>query len=169
MRSLSFSISFGIFSRLAPLAAIWLGASACMAGEPIRPKQRRVVETRFAPRVAIQGTEFLGTFEPTPYVIVRWNDQDGGGFAPYQNFGDSRMVMYGPMSVFRSTTAPVTAYVRGYDGVLQAVPGISFSNPNLPRLSPVVYPTRSTTYFRSRFGDDPVMLPKDSWRWIDQN
>ena len=169
MRSLSFSISFGNLSRLASLAVVCLSASACLAGEPFRYNQRRVAETRFAPRTAIQGTEFLGTFEPTPYVIVRGNGPTGGGYTPFQNHGDSTMVMYGPMSVFRSTTAPVTAYVRGYNGALQPVPGISFSNPNLPGLSPVVYPTRSTTYFRSRFGNDPVMLPKDSMNWIDQN
>lgn len=148
---------------------IWLAPLQSFGQEPWRHSRRRVVETQFAPRVAIQGTESLGTFEPTPYVFVRGNGETGGGYSPLGIFGEQTMVMYGPMSVFRSTTAPVTTYVRGYNGALQAVPGYSFSSPNLPALSPVVYPTRSSNYYRSRFDVAPPGRPKDSMNWIDQN
>ena len=45
--------------------------------------------------------------------------------------------LYGPLSPLRATTAPVLIYVRGYDGTIRVTEAISFSNPNLPDLSPV--------------------------------
>jgi hypothetical protein len=138
-------------------------------GEPFRFRSRRVAETRFAPRTVVQGSEFLGTFEPTPYVFVRGNGTTGGGYSPLQVAGDQTMVMYGPLSVMRSATAPVTTYVRGYDGALQPVSGISFSTPNLSTLSPVVYPNRSSDYYHPRTDVSPPAWPKDGMNWIDQN
>ncbi len=153
---------------LCMLAALSIAQNS-FGGEPRFFSSRRPVETRFAPRVVIQGSESLGTFEPTPYVFVRGNGTSGGGFSPLGTHGDTTMVMYGPTSVFRSTTAPVTTYRRGYDGDLHPVSGISFSNPNLPALSPVIYPTRSSSYYRPRTEIGPVLQPKDGQFWIDQN
>lgn len=130
---------------------------------------RRVAETRFAPRTMIQGTGALGTFEPTPYVYVRGSEMEGSGYSPLGTYGDTAMDIYGPTSAYRTTAAPVTTYTRGYDGVLHAVPGISFSNPNFPELSPVVYPTRSSYYYRARMDDGPPIHPRDASNWIDQN
>ena len=48
-------------------------------------------------------------------------------------------------------------------------PGISFSNPNLPPLSPVAYPNRFSNYYRSRVRTGPATYPVDSMNWIDQN
>jgi hypothetical protein len=154
---------------LLALAIVSLCASISQGGEPFRFRGRRVAETRFAPRTVIQGTETLGTFEPTPYVYVRGDAPTGGGYAPLGEYGDTTMSMYGPTSAFRATTAPVTTYTRGYDGVLLAVPGISFSTPNYPALSPVVYPTRSSYYYRARLENGPPIRPRDSVNWIDQN
>lgn len=139
------------------------------AGGPYRFRGRRVAETQFAPRTVIQGSETLGTFEPTPYVYVRGDWTVGGGYSPLGTYGDTTMSMYGSTSAFRTTTAPVTTYTRGYDGVLHAVPGISFSNPNYPALSPVVYPTRSSYYYRARMENGPPVRPRDASNWIDQN
>ena len=159
--------AFGLLTLSIP----WMSPPSSSAGDPYRySRPRRVVETRFAPTVEVQGSEgTLGTFEPTPYVIVRGNGTTGGGYSPMQMYGDQTMVMYGPTSVFRSTTAPVTTYVRGYDGNLQPVSGVSFSNPNLPGLSPVVYPTKSSSYSRSRMDNGVPIRPKDSMNWIDQH
>ena len=83
----------------------------------------------------------LGTFEPTPYLMVRGNGTTGGGYSPLDVYGDQSMTLYGPLSALRATSAPVTTYSRGYDGRIYAGPGTSFSTPNLPGLSPVIYPT----------------------------
>jgi len=151
------------------LTMIALNSPPSDAGGPYRSRARRVAETRFAPRTVIQGSESLGTFEPTPYVYVRGNEIMGGGYSPLGTYGDTTTAIYGPTSAFRATTAPVTTYTRGYDGVLHAVPGISFSTPNLPVLSPVVYPTRSSYYYRARIDNGPPVRPRDASLWIDQN
>jgi hypothetical protein len=154
---------------LLAVTALGLISPPSRAGWPYRLRGRRVAETRFAPRAEIQGMGTLGTFEPTPYVYVMGNELMGGGYSPLGTYGDTTMAMYGSTSAFRATTAPVTTYTRGYDGVLHAVPGISFSNPNDPRLSPVVYPTRSSYYYRARLDDGPPVQPRDASMWIDQN
>ena len=55
------------------------------------------------------------------------------------------MAPYGPTSAFRTTSAPVPIYSRGYDGRTYVAEATGFSTPNFPELSPVVYPTQRRT------------------------
>ncbi|APW62840.1 hypothetical protein [Paludisphaera borealis] len=121
-----------------------------------------------APGAVCAGPPTLGTFEPTPYIMVGGASPIGGGYSPLGIYGDGSMALSGPFSPMRSKSAPVMTYSRGYDGVVRGVPGVSFSNPNLPALSPVVYPTPRSNYYAPRVNRTP------SWwssgvNWIDQN
>jgi hypothetical protein len=110
----------------------------------------------------------LGTFYPNPQMVVRGNFPAGGGYSPNDQFGDTSMDIYGPLSALRSTSAPVLTYARGYDGRPVVLPGTSFSTPNLPGNSPVVYPTQATYYYAPRESKNPPWWPKAT-NWIDQN
>ena len=136
------------------------------AGGPFR-RRGRPIETVARPS---EPTSYpmLGTFYPSPYTMVRGNFPAGGGYSPLDDFGDQTLVMYGPISPFRATTAPVRSYARGYDGRPVAVEGTSFSTPNQPELTPVIYPTQATYYY------GPRQLRTPPWwangiNWIDQN
>ena len=50
-------------------------------------------------------TSTLGTFQPTPYIMVRGNWPAGGGYPPLEFYGDQSMVIYGPLSALRSRRA----------------------------------------------------------------
>jgi hypothetical protein len=68
----------------------------------------------------------------------------------------------------RTSTAPVLTYVRGYDGRTRLTETSSFSNPNLPALSRVRYPTVGN------YDYGPRVIPNLPWgnnaiNWIDQN
>jgi hypothetical protein len=110
----------------------------------------------------------LGTFFPTPNVIIRGDGTAGGGYSPLDTSGDSTLSLYGPLSAFRSISAPVRTYTRGYDGRTIATVGTSFSSPNQPLLSPVVYPTQANDYFRPRVMRTPPWW-QNGMNWIDQN
>ena len=99
---------------------------------------------------AAAATSTLGTFYPTPYITVRGNAPLGGGYSPLEIYGDQTLSLYGPLSPFRTSTAPVLTYVRGYDGQTRLIEAASFSNPNLPILSPVRYPTEGNYYYGPR-------------------
>ena len=83
-------------------------------------------------------------------------------------YGNTTLALEGPLSPFREIAAPVLVYNRGYDGVVRPSVETSFSHPNLPRLSPVVYPTRANDAYGFRRTFTPP-----SWdsgiNWIDQN
>lgn len=110
----------------------------------------------------------LGTFEPTPYIMVGGAAPIAGGYSPLGTFGDTSLSLNGPVAAMRSISAPVVTYGRGYDGVTRPVQGTSFSTPNLPRLSPFAYPTRRSNYYAPR-----MSVPQSQWtsgvNWIDQN
>jgi len=110
----------------------------------------------------------LGTFEPTPYIMVGGLSPIGGGYSPLGIYGDGSMALNGPFSPMRSTSAPVRMYSRGYDGVLRESRGTSFSNPNLPDLSPIVYPTPRNYYYAPRANRTPPWW-SNGINWIDQN
>jgi hypothetical protein len=135
------------------------------AGKPKAVAVRRYVATT-ADGLIVEPPP-LGTFQPTPYIIVRGNGPAGGGYSPLGTYGEQNMVLYGPFSPLRSTSAPVASYVRGYDGVLLPVSTTSFSNPMLPPLSPVVYPTPLNNFYGPRNLKTPP-----AWNsgidWIDQ-
>ncbi len=120
-----------------------------------------------APTAAPGGS--LGNFYETPYITSRGNFPAGGGWSPFGEYGDTNLSLYGPLSSFRSISAPVQVYSRGYDGRLRVQDGTATSTPNLPSLSPIVYPTRSNTSF---YGRRPQSTPPqwdDATNWIDQN
>jgi len=108
----------------------------------------------------------LGTFQPTPYIMVGGAAPTSFGYSPLGTFGDGSMALNGPFSPMRSISAPVTVYSRGYDGVLRAETATSFSNPNLPILSPVIYPTQSSYYYAPRVERTPPWWNRDV-NWID--
>jgi hypothetical protein len=65
-------------------------------------------------------------------------------------------------------TAPIRAYTRGYDGVVYEAEGISFSTPNYPAGSAVIYPTTRSNYYRPRYSSsNPIYT--NVQMWIDQN
>ncbi|MFI5457016.1 MAG: hypothetical protein ACHRXM_16340 [Isosphaerales bacterium] len=127
-------------------------------------RTRRVARPCSVPR----ATATLGTFQPTPTITVRGNAPIGGGYSPLGIYGDQTMSLYGPFSPFRVTTAPVLVYVRGYDGSIRITEATAFSNPNLPELSPVRYPTEANYFYGPRihrvspWGTNAI-------NWIDQN
>jgi hypothetical protein len=109
----------------------------------------------------------LGTFFPTPAVVVQGNYPAGGGYSPLGIFGEQTMSLYGPLSSFRTTTAPVLTYTRGFDGVVRPTESISTSYPNLPLLSPLAYPTRANNYYAPRIRDHPA--EESAINWLDLN
>ena len=153
------------------LGLVWLAASGLSPsvraqGFWVHRSPQPVVVTRARP--AYPPTSTLGTFYPTPYMMVRGNDPVGGGYSPLGIYGDQTMSIYGPFSPLRTRTAPVRTYARGYNGVVYVSEGNSFSNPNLPELSPVVYPTEANNFFGPRVSRTPPWW-SSAINWIDQN
>jgi hypothetical protein len=118
--------------------------------------------------VTVNSHGRLGTFYPTPYIMVRGNAPAGGGYSPLNQDGDTTLSLYGPLSSFRMTSAPVLTYSRGYDGRTVIAPGTSFSAPNYPRLTPVVNPTQASYYYGFRRSGTPPWWASGI-NWIDQN
>jgi len=127
-----------------------------------------VVVTR-AQAVSVSSTNTtLGVFRPTPYIMVRGNYPVGGGYSPLGFGGDGSMALYGPFSPLRATTASVLTYVRGYDGQIRLTEATAFSYPNLPALSPVIYPSEASNYYAPRLNRYPPSRA-NAMNWIDQN
>ena len=137
------------------------------AGER-RHRARAVVAVPTAKVRNYDPDRSLGTFGPTPYLFVRGNGVAGGGYSPGDSFGDVAMDIYGPLSAFRSISAPVVVYTRGYNGVMTPSIGTSFSNPNRPALSPVVYPTQANNYYGFPVSGTPPWWAKGG-SFIDEN
>ncbi|WP_337176884.1 hypothetical protein [Paludisphaera sp.] len=110
----------------------------------------------------------LGTFEPTPYIMVGGSAPVAGGYSPLGLYGDTTMSLNGPVSAFRSVAAPVVTYSRGYDGVLRPVTGTTTTTPNMPRLSPFAYPTRRNNYYAPRTSP-PMSQYTSAVNWLDLN
>ena len=146
-------------------------AVQALAGGPFERRRGRVVETVriVGPRDRVAPTGMLGTFNPTPLVVIGSNSSTFGGFSPIGFYGrENSLNVYGPLSAFRETSAPVNTVVRGYNGIPTAIRGTTYSNPNLPDLSPVVYPTRASNYSALRYqGTSPYR--DRAYMWIDQN
>lgn len=149
------------------LVLAW-GADQAEAGWPGR-RGRTVTSTAVVrPTSAPVSTAPLGTFYPTPVMTVRGNYPLGGGYSPADIAGDAALDVYGPLSSLRATAAPVLSYSRGYDGRGVVQEGTSFSTPNLPSLTPVIYPTQATDVSGPRLLKNPPWWPKAT-NWIDQN
>jgi hypothetical protein len=78
---------------------------------------------------AVNNYGRLGSFYPTPYLMVRGNAPAGGGYSPLGTFGETSMTLYGPLSPYRMTTAPVLTYTRGYDGRIVVAPAVRSRRP----------------------------------------
>jgi hypothetical protein len=152
---------------LALIGLLAWGATRAEAGWPFGRRERTVVSTAAVQRAPV-STAPLGTFYPTPVMTVRGNFPTGGGYSPGDSFGDTSLDVYGPLSSLRATAAPVLTYSRGYDGRAVVQQGTSFSTPNLPGLSPVIYPTQATDTSGPRVLKNPPWWPKAT-NWIDQN
>ena len=159
---------------LAALSLVGLTATPAKAGgwRARTPPGRGPVPTSGVvtarPAASVNNYGRLGSYFPTPYIMVRGNAPAGGGYSPLGIYGESTMALYGPFSPFRMTSAPVTIYTRGYDGRTVVAPGTSFSAPNLPALTPVVYPTQASNYYGFRQSHTPPWWANAS-DWLDQN
>jgi hypothetical protein len=144
------------------------GFGFALADPPTRRTRRTAVVNRVQPCEAPRRSSTLGTFYPTPYVTIRGNAPLGGGYTPGESYGEQTLALYGPLSAFRATTAPVLTYTRGYDGRTRLAESFSFSNPNLPSLSPVRYPTVGNYYYGPRVVRE-MPWGSNAINWIDQN
>lgn len=139
------------------LLALALLAPSTRAGDRHARRRPRAL----APAAAVLTPDRpLGTFYPEPYLSVRGDHQSGGaGYSPSGMYGaNNSLDVYGPLSAYRATTAPLTVYSRGYDGVVRPGTAATFTTPNLPRSSPFAYPTRAN--FRGGFPPDS---PASTW------
>ncbi|WP_435015940.1 hypothetical protein TA3x_003497 [Tundrisphaera sp. TA3] len=154
-------------------------ATPADAGGPFRRPARYAAPVPTQARVAAPGTVarpedqvartgMLGSFTPANYIFVRGNGVVGGGYSPLGSFGQTSMDIYGPISALRQTSAPVVQYSRGYDGRLIGSEATSYSNPFLPGLSPVVYPTRASNFGALRGSGIPPQTGSGI-NWVDQN
>lgn len=110
----------------------------------------------------------LGTFYPESTVMITGSGESRGGYAPLDMYGLSTASFVGPLSVYRIKTAPVATYSRGYDGRFYPSRGISFSYPNFPVASPVVYPTPANNAYGFPTSGVPPWW-RSSINWLDQD
>jgi hypothetical protein len=159
--------------RIVLFAVLFLHATgaigpALAGGHRERRAAGNVVVTRARAVSAASSTTTLGVFRPTPYIMVRGDFPAGAGYSPLGFGGDGSMALYGPFSPFRATTASVLTYVRGYDGQIRLTEATGFSYPNLPALSPVIYPTEANNFYAPRLNRYPPSRAS-AVNWIDQN
>jgi hypothetical protein len=169
------SWKFATGIALGALGLLVWGADWAEAGGWIRRRAAAAAAARPAPAPGPVPTSYspspypmLGTFYPSPWLMVRGNFPAGGGYSPLGQYGDVTMALYGPLSPFREYTAPVVTYARGYDGKPVPLEGHSFSTPNRPETTPVVYPTQGNYFYRIRTQTEPPWWANGS-NWIDQN
>ena len=154
---------------LSAIGLIFVGLSvSSVAGG--RTPRRVHVETRSVVVQPVRDSVYpgLGTFYPTPMLSSGGNAPAGYGYSPLGIYGETSTTLYGPLSAFRSNSAPLTVYSRGYDGRALPVEATSFSYPNYPPASRVVYPTRANVYTGFRAISSPPWQAS-AINWIDQN
>jgi hypothetical protein len=155
---------------LAVVVLLTAGALNASAGDRHARRARRAAVVPPVPTARVRDPVYgsrLGTFVPTPAIVVQGNYPTGGGYAPLGIIGDQSMSLYGPWSALRATTAPVLTYNRGYDGVVRPAVAIDTSYPNLPYLAPVAYPTRANYYYAPRILENPA--EDSAINWLDMN
>lgn len=151
------------------LALLGLFAGDAEAGWPLRRARRAAVVVRPTARVEPRPPgRMLGSFYPDPMISVAGNGYTGAGYTPMDMYGPNTLSLDGPISPFRSTSAPVLTYERGYDGLTRPTTHTSFSYPNRPDVGPIVYPTRSNYYWGFRESGTPPQWDR-AINWIDQN
>ncbi len=161
-----------LFPRALLLAAVVVlatGSLTATAGDRHARHARRKAVVQPVPTARVRDPVYgsrLGTFLPTPAIMVQGNYPAGGGYSPLGTSGTS-MSLYGPWSALRPTSAPVLTYSRGYDGVVRPAEAVSSSYPNLPYLAPVAYPTRANNYYAPRVLQNPA--EDSAINWLDMN
>jgi hypothetical protein len=160
------------------LGVVLLTAPAAEAGGPFRRYRRpavvvqptaRAVAMPTSGRLVAQPPErMLGSFYPDPMISIAGNGVIGSGYSPMGMYGPNTLSLDGPLSPFRSTTAPVLTYERGYDGMVRPQTRTSFSYPNRPEVGPIVYPTRANYFWGFRESGTPPQWDR-ALNWIDQN
>src|SRR6266700_1208701 len=93
------------------IGVLSVAVSSAEAGSPVFRRSRRVT-TQYVARTAMPAgatglapSPMLGTFYPTPYIIVRGDGPAGGGYTPHGQSGDFAMSVYGPLSALRQVAA----------------------------------------------------------------
>jgi hypothetical protein len=160
-----------LFLLAAILMPAHLAAVDATAGWPPARRARVVVvqPTVVTARVApARPPRMLGTFYPDASINIRGNFEAGGGYSPLGTFGDTSATLYGPLSSFRTATAPVQTYERGYDGSFRPGVGTGFSTPNFPAASSLVYPNRSSVVNGSQRRTTPPQWDS-AINWVDLN
>ncbi len=120
------------------------------------------------PANANAPSNMLGTFYSTPMIMVRGDSPTGSGYSPLGQYGVNNLLIYGPISPYRSVTAPVRTYSRGYDGSVVEQEGTTTSNPFLPERQPVTYPNANSNYYKPRRMTSPPWW-QSGINWVDQN
>ncbi len=164
------SRAFPARALLAAAVVLLVAGPISHAGDGHRRRARRAAARPVVPTTRVVDPVYagrLGTFNPTPVIMVQGNYPVSGGYSPLGIYGEQTMSLYGPFSSMRTATAPVQVYTRGYDGVVRPGTAISGSYPNLPALSPVAYPTRSNYYYAPHVRENPA--EKSAYMWLDQN
>ncbi len=157
------------YRRLVLLVALFGMFSALSSSAEAQLFRRRPRQTSYvAPSEDPSVYPMLGTYYPTNYMMVRGNYTGGGGYSPLNFYKDTTMVIYGPLAATRAYTAPVRYNVRGYNGGSYPVRTMAYSYPNLPSLSPVVYPNQGSYYFGFPRPATPPWW-QDGNSWIDMN
>jgi hypothetical protein len=167
VRGESRASALGVFVAL--LVVIGFGGDAAAqspGGRVVRRRARPVATTQYR-TTAMPSSGPAGSFYPTPTMFVRGNGVVGGGYSPFGMNGDYTLSLYGPLSPYRATAAPVLFRSTGYGGSTDSV-GTGFSTPNLPGISNVIYPTRANV--ANGFGYQRTPPWWDSaFNFLDQN
>ncbi len=150
---------------------LWAGVATPVVHGQAPGDPRRVVVVPV--QVMAPAPHLLGTFYPDRYLDVAGDLGSQRGFYPYYPFGmygpSNSLGVVGPLSSLRPAAAPVQTYLRGYDGTVRpAGVGTSFSYPNTPNLSPIVYPTRANFYYGFPQWRNPPQW-ESAINWVDQN
>lgn len=155
---------------MAFLLAVAFSAASADAGD--RPGQARAYYPTGYFRQPVDPTNpaaapGLGSFYPSTSLVAGESYPLGPGYAGTDT-GQNNLSLYGPLSALRAQTVVVPTYTRGYDGRTYVGRGVTFSYPNLPPVSPVVYPTQMTRTPGIRGVSVPPGWPR-AVNWIDQN
>ena len=145
-----------------------LALESVAQARPPRARRARPASCAVARPVDPVYAGTLGTFLPAPYVNTRGNTPSAGGYAPAGIYGDTSLAIYGPLSAFRETTAPVYLDERGYDGSRRVVEAVGFSAPFSRSPRTVVYPSQASNVYGFPASGDPPWWPSPI-NWIDQN
>jgi hypothetical protein len=135
-----------------------------------RRRVARVEPTTYVgnPANANAPSDMLGTFYSTPTLYVRGDFPTGKGYSPLGQYGLSNLTSYGPISAYRSVSAPVRIYSRGYNGQVVETEATSTSNPFLAEPKPVIYPNADSYYYKPRRFASPPWW-QSGINWVDQN